>query len=171
TEGKTAYHRFLSLANQLPVVYMPRVKAGVEGSLLMPGIPVSEGVLNTVHQQLGEVDGIPALITDYHADNIRPNEHILLYTAEQQSYGEYRHRVSFTMREVMQNEFVVVNGCLALVNSDFANDMKGWTLVRVIGRNCSTQSIVTRCKYYEKFTTEEALQEAAKSYGGLKPSW
>jgi len=30
------------------------------------------------------------------------------------------------------------------------------------------QSIVTRCKYYERYTTEEALEEAAKSYGGLK---
>jgi hypothetical protein len=43
TEGKTAYHRFLSLANQLPVIYMPKNKDSVEGSLLMPGIPVSEG--------------------------------------------------------------------------------------------------------------------------------
>jgi hypothetical protein len=37
-----------------------------------------------------------------------------------------------------------------------------------VGNNCSTQSIVTRCKYYMQFTTEEALENAAKSYGGLK---
>ena len=62
----------------------------------------------------------------------------------------------------------VVDGCLALLDNDFANEKKGWALVRVMGKNCSSQSIVTRCKYYEQFTTEEALEEAAKSYGGLK---
>ncbi len=40
-------------------------------------------------------------------------------------------------------------------------------LVRVEGGRCSSQSLVTRCRYYEQFTTEEALQEAAESYGGL----
>ena len=115
TEGKTAYHRFLSLANQLPVIYMPKNKDSVEGSLLMPGIPVSEGSLSPMQLRFGEVDG-----------------------------------------------------CLALLDEDFANEMKGWALVSVMGKNCSTQSIVTRCKYYERYTTEEALEEAAKSYGGLK---
>jgi hypothetical protein len=46
--------------------------------------------------------------------------------------------------------------------------MKGWALVRLRGRYCSPQSIVTRCKLYEQYITEEALEEAAKSYGGLK---
>ena len=54
------------------------------------------------------------------------------------------------------------------MDSDFADEMKGWTLVRVQGKNCSSQGIVTRCKFYEQYTTEEALQEAAESYGGLK---
>jgi len=31
----------------------------------------------------------------------------------------------------------------------------------------SRQRVVTRCTYYERYTTEEALQAAAKSYGGL----
>ena len=72
TESKSAYHRFLSLANQLPVVYQPKDKAAAVGSLLMPGIPVSEGSLLPVQQRLGEVDGIPALITDRKADDVRP---------------------------------------------------------------------------------------------------
>ena len=168
TGGKTTYHRFLSLANQLPVVFLPKNKASVEGSLLMPGIPVSEGNLLTVHQQLGEVDGTPALITDRKADDVRPFEVFLLYTAEQQFQREDCPKVSFKMREVKRDEFTLVGGCLALVDNDFANDMKGWALVRVMGKNCSTQSIVTRCKYYVQFTTEEALEDAAKSYGGLK---
>ena len=39
TEGKTNYLGFLSLANKLPVVYMPKNKWEVEGSLLMPASP------------------------------------------------------------------------------------------------------------------------------------
>ena len=168
TEGKTAYHRFLSLCSQLPVVYMPRDNASTVSSLLMLGIPVSEGNLLPVQQQLGEVDGTPALITDRKADEVRPSEVFLLYTAEQQFHPEDCPKVIFKMREVKRDEFTLVDGCLALVDNDFDNEMKGWALVRVMGKNCSTQSIVTRCKYYEQFTTQEALEEAAKSYGGLK---
>ena len=168
TEGKTAYHRFLSLANQLPVVYMPKNKDSVEGSLLMPSIPVSEGSLSPVQSRLGDVDGMPALITDRKVGEVRPFEVFLLYTAEQQFQREDCPNVSFKMREVKRDEFAVVDGCLAFVDNDFGSEMKGWALVRVMGKNCSTQSIVTRCKYYEQYTTEEALEEAAKSYGGLK---
>ena len=72
------------------------------------------------------------------------------------------------MREVNRDEFAVVDECLALLNNDFANEMKGWALVRVMGKNCSSQGIVTRCTYYQQYTTEEALEAAAKSYGGLR---
>ncbi len=168
TEGKTVYHRFLSLSNQLPVVYLPKDKASAVSSLLMPGIPVSEGNLLPVQQRLGEVDGTPALITDRKADEVCPFEVFLLYTAEQQFHREDCPKVIFKMREVKWVEFTLVDGCLALLDNDFDNEMKGWALVRVMGKNCSTQSIVTRCKYYKQFTTEEALEEAAKSYGGLK---
>jgi hypothetical protein len=71
------------------------------------------------------------------------------------------------MREVSRLEMSVLNGCLALVNEEFAEEMKGWALVRVIENRCSPQTIVTRCTLYEQYTTEEALQVAAKSYGGL----
>lgn len=168
TEGKTAYHRFLSLCNQLPVVYLPKDNASAVSSLLMPGIPVSEGSLLPVQQQLGEVDGTPALITDRKADEVRPFEVFLLYMAEQQFFRKDCPKVIFKMREVKRDEFTLVDGCLALLDNDFDNEMKGWALVRVMGKNCSTQSIVTRCKYYEQFTTQKALEEAAKSYGGLK---
>ena len=70
TEGKTAYHSFLSLANQLPVVYLPKDKSSVRGTLLMPGIPISEGSLLPIQLRLSEVNGIPALITDRKADDL-----------------------------------------------------------------------------------------------------
>ena len=168
TVSKTAYHRFLSLANQLPVVYLPKSRSWVEGSLLMPGIPVSEGKLIPLQLQLGEVDGTPALLTDRKAADVRPFEVFLLYTAEQQFHREDCPKVVFKMREVKHEEFTMSDGCLALVDNDFSNETKGWALVHVMGRNCSTQSIITRCNYYQQFTNEEALEEAAKSYGGLK---
>jgi hypothetical protein len=168
TEGKTHYLGFLSLANKLPVVYMPKIKYDVEGSLLMPGIPVSGGTLRTMQQTLGEVDGIPALITDEKASNSLPYSAFLLYTAEQGTGRDDCPEVKFKVRAVQPDEFTFVDGCLALVDSDFANEAKGWALVRLQGKNCSSQGIVTRCKVYEQYTTEEALEEAAKSYGGLK---
>ena len=168
TQGKTAYHCFLSLANQLPVVYLPKNKAEIEGSLLMPDIPVSDGTLRPMQQTFGEVEGTHALITDRKINDIQPYEVFLLYTAEQQFHHEDCPEVSFKVREVKMDEFNEVNGCLALVGNDFANEMKGWALVRMKGRNCSSQGIVTRCKVYEQYTTEEALQLAVKSYGGLK---
>ena len=168
TQGKTNYLGFLSLANKLPVVYMPKNKWEVEGSLLMPGIPVSDGILRPMQQTLGEVDGTPALITDEKADNSLPYSAFLLYTAEQGTGHMNCPEVKFKVRVVQPDEFALVDGCLALVDSDFADEMKGWALVRVQGKNCSPQGIVTRCKVYEQYTTEEALEEAAKSYGGLK---
>ena len=60
-----------------------------------------------------------------------------------------------------------VDGQLALVGEEFADEMKGWALVRIIDDRCSPQTIVTRCTLYQQYTTEEALQAAAKSYGGL----
>ena len=61
----------------------------------------------------------------------------------------------------------VVDGQLALTGEEFADEMKGWALVQVIENRCTPQTIVTRCTLYEQYTTEEALQVAAKSYGGL----
>jgi hypothetical protein len=51
-------------------------------------------------------------------------------------------------------------GCLA-------DEKKGWALVKVVDDRCSPQTIVTRCTLYEQYTTEEALERATDSYGGL----
>ena len=146
THGKTNYNGFITLANQLPAV------------------PVSDGTLPPIKQWLGEVDGTAALITNLKADTLRDGEKLMLYTATQSARSMI---VSFKVREVMLDEFVEVDGCLSLVDNDFSDEMKGWALVRVNGELCSSQGIVTHCTYYEQFTTEEALQKAAQSYGGL----
>jgi hypothetical protein len=163
TQRPTAYNNFMSLANRLPVVYVD--KRNDQASFLMPGIPMSDGTLPEVKLQLGEVNGVAALITDLKTDERHIHEKLWLYTAVQDmSTGP---RVRFIMREVSRQEMIVLNGCLALVNEEFADEMKGWALVRVIDDRCSAQTIVTRCTLYQQYTTEEALQTAAKSYGGL----
>ena len=72
------------------------------------------------------------------------------------------------MREVSWwNDLTVVDGHLALVGEEFADEMKGWALVKVIDNRCSQQTIVTRCTVYQQYTTKDALERAADSYGGL----
>lgn len=165
TQHQTAYLNFASLATRLPVVYIPR--GGInEASFLMPGIPVSDGTRPVISQQLGEVNGIPALLTDLTESDLTFHTKFRLYTAEQTMAGEMP-RVRFSMREVRWSEMTAADGGMALVGEEFADEMKGWALVRVVGDSCSQQTIVTRCTLYQQYTTEEALQTAAKSYGGL----
>ena len=165
TNGKTNYNGFITLANRLPVVFVPKFWDDC-AALLMPDIPVSEGTLLPIKQQIGMVDGTPALMTNLKAAEWGQPERWMLYTAEQLE-GDTIPMVRFKVREVPLDEFTEVDGCLALVDNEFSNEMKGWALVRRDGDRCSSQGIVTHCTYYERFTTEEAMQKAAESYGGL----
>jgi hypothetical protein len=165
TKGPTDYNNFLSLANQLTVVYVEKVLME-RASFLMPGIPVSDGTLPEIKQQLGEVDGVPALITDLKAHDWEPLTKLWLYTAVQTG-SDRDALVRFSKREVSWEEVALVDGRYVLKGEEFADDMKGWALVLVKGERCSPQTIVTRCTLYEKYTTEDALETAADSYGGL----
>lgn len=165
TERGNAYQNFASLANRLPVVYVERIQME-NASFLMPGIPVSDGTLPALHQELGEVDGVPAFMTGLKYGERSFHEKLWMYTAEQKKEGPMP-RVWFSMREVTRREMTVVDGQLALVGEEFADENKGWALVRIDGSRCSPQIIVTRCTLYEQYATDEALQSAAKSYGGL----
>jgi hypothetical protein len=167
TERRTAYQNFASLANHLPVVYVLDNGIMNQASLLMPGIPMSDGTLPMVKQELGEVDGTPALLTDLRVEERSEHVTLRLYTAVQTIESEDLPRVRFSMREVSWWDMAVVDGRLALVGEEFADDMKGWALVKVIGDRCSPQTIVTRCTVYQQYTTEDALERAADSYGGL----
>lgn len=160
TQHKTAYQGFMSLANRLPVVYVP--KSGSDVSLLLPDIPVSAGTLPTIRQRL---EG-SSLLTDLKASDLGRGEELRLYTAEQLVDGR-SPQVRFSVRTVARSEMTEVEGCLALAGEEFGDAMKGWALVRVDGGRCSTQALVTRCTYYQQYTTDAALRAAAKSYGGL----
>ena len=161
----TAYNRFLSLMHRTEVVFLPQNGPLDGATMLLPEIPLSEGLLPSVKQQLGEVDGNAALITNLTRDCLNRGDKLILYTLTQDTQGT--PRVWFKRREVMPDEMTETSDGLALVSDEFADDMKGWALVHVRGERCSTQTAVTRCTYYTQFTTEEALQEAAASYGGL----
>lgn len=165
TKGPTAYNNFLSLANQLTPLYVEKTIMD-QTSFLMPGIPVSDGTLPEIKQQLGEVDGTPALITDLKAHDWEPWTRLWLYTGVQTG-SDRDAMVRFSKREVPWEEVTLVNGHYVLKGEEFTDEMKGWALVLVKGERCSPQTIVTRCTLYKQYTTEEALERAADSYGGL----
>ena len=166
TERQTAYANFASLANRLPVVFVPDNGLMRGASFLMPGIPVSDGKLPAIHEQLGEAEGIATLITDLKGEAWTPQTELLLYTAEQQIKCDMP-LVRFSVRKVAWEEMTFVDGHYVLKGEVFADDMKGWALVLVKGERCSPQTIITRCTLYQQYTTEEALEKAADSYGGL----
>lgn len=165
TQRANAYQDFASIANGLPVVYVEKTRM-TDASFLMPGIPVSNGTLPALEQHLGEVDGIPALITNLRAGDMNHGERLWLYTAEQHVEGDLP-RVRFSRSDLIWQRGTAANGPLILKGDEYADPMKGWAIVRVASDQCSPQTIVTRCTFYQQYMTEEALQRAVKSYGGL----
>ena len=161
----TAYTRFLSLMRRTEVVFLPQNGPLDGATMLLPEMPLSEGLLPTVKQHLGEVDGHAALLTNLTCESLRRGDKPILYTLTQDT--RWKPMVYFTRREVLPNEMTETADGLALISDEFADEMKGWALVLTHGERCSTQTAVTRCTYYRQFTTEEALQTAAASYGGL----
>ena len=167
TEHQSDYSGFVALANKLPAVFVDKRLADHKASFLMPDLPVSEGRLLAVKQHLGEVDGAVAFITNLKKKDVRPGVALWLYTAEQHvEYGV--PKVSFEDRKVKKTELVETEGGLALVGEEYADDNKGWALVLIEGKRCSTQGIVTRCTLYEQYTTKESLLAAAKSHSNRK---
>ena len=65
------------------------------------------------------------------------------------------------------DEATLVDGHYVLKGEEFSDEKKGWALVLARGERCSPQTIVTHCTLYQEYMTEDALQKAADSYGGL----
>ena len=164
--GQNVFTGFAKQANCLPVVYIPQRGPLYGASFLMPGIPVSGGTLMPVDQHLGEVDGTPALLTAMPRTALQEGDKFRLYTLRQEVAGG-RPRVAFSVRDVARSEFRNVGGGMALVDEAFGDNMAGWALVLTNRDRCSSQTVVTRCDYYLPYTTDEALQTAAATYGGL----
>lgn len=161
----TAYARFLSLMHRTEVVFLPK-KGPLDGAtMLLPDMPLSEGTMPTVKQHLGVVEGNTALVTNLTRDSLNRGDTLILYTLRQDTEGTPMVRIS--RREVTPSEMTETADGLVLISDEFSDDMKGWALVHVHGERCSTQTAVTHCTYHKRFTTEEAMQAAAASYGGL----
>lgn len=167
TEHQSAYSGFVALANRLPAVFVNDRDASNNASLLMPDIPVSEGTMLSVKQYLGEVDGVSALITNLKKSDISQGVELHLYTAEQKFEHE-SPKVYFQVKIVTKDELIETDNGMALVGDDFANTNKGWALVLIKGKRCSSQGVVTRCTLYQQYTTPEAMISAAKSHSNRK---
>ena len=81
-----------------------------QASFLMSGIPMSDGILPMVKQELGEVDGAPALLTDLKESDRTHHAKLRLYTAVQTLEHDFFPRVRFSMREVSWWDMTVVDG-------------------------------------------------------------
>ena len=175
-KSPTAYARFRALMRRTPVVFTPCRGTMADAILLLPGMPVSDGVLPVVEQWLGELPsdgtaqaaelhGTTALFTSLTASDLHCGDILRLYTLRQ-TIESSRPMVRIAAEDLSADDFQTVDGRLALVGDEFADEMAGRALVHIRGPRCSCQQVVARCTYYQPFTTEEALLAAA-SYGGL----
>ena len=181
-KGKnTLYNRFMSINMYSPVTYLEKGQYHSNKALLLPDMVISDGDLPSIQYQLGEVDGKPALLTDLTKASAKKMK-LLLFVLEQkvtqQPVEGDDFQLKITVEDVTVDDFVKVpstspspykstRGTLALIGERFADPMLGFALVRVESDDASHQRVVTNCTYYERYTTEEALQAAAKSYDGL----
>ena len=181
-EGENApYNRFMSVNLYSPVPYLKKQQYHSGNALLLPDMVVSDGPLSPISYQLGYVDGQPALLTDLTKASAKKDT-LLLYVLEQKvthwRKDEDLFRLRIKVETLKADDFVNVpstlmspyknvHGTLALVGERYGDQMLGFGLTRAKDGFASHQRVVTHCQYYERYTTEEALQAAAKSYGGL----
>ena len=190
---------FCTLMRKLPVVYLTKDERLKGASLLMPGMPVSDGMLPDIECRLGQVEGRPALLTSLRLSagarsipsllfgpraELKKSERLCLFRLRQrmpESDPEAVPRVAVRVEMLdIENcrdrepfagiELMDEDGRLALVGDTLGDDTMGWALVRMDGDNASSQRVVTRCRLYEQYITDQAQERAAKSYGGLTPS-
>jgi len=177
----TAYNRFMSVNCESPIPYLLKRQYHSGNALLLPDMIVSDGPLKPINYQLGEVDGRPALYTDLNKSAARKDT-LLLYVLHQRVIHWHEDEDLFQLDiqvepvsldrftvvpSTLQTPFKNIHGVLALVDERYGDPMLGFALVRVQEGHASRQRVVTRCTYYERFTTEEAMQAAAQSYGGM----
>ena len=177
----TTYNRFMSLNTASPVPYLGKLQYHSGNALLLPNMLLSYGPLKPISYQFVEVDGHQALFTDLTKQEVQ-NDSILLFVLRQKVithqdwYDQFYLKID--VETLTPDDFTIVpstlltpykgkDGCLVLVGERYDDPMMGFGLVRVKDGHASHQRVVTNCTYYERYTTEEALQAAADSYGGL----
>lgn len=119
------------------------------------------------------------LCTNHRNPQLLPDDSVRFYRLEQVA-GEGWPQVRIKCCEVQLNQdtrpnaalrdwqFFSVGGRLAIGRADDENT--GWAVVVYSDReqSASTQKVVTTCRLYEQYTTAEALERAAESYGNVE---
>ena len=168
--GKSSYGRFCTLMRKLPVAYLTKDERLKGAALLMPGMPVSDGMLPDIECQLGQVEGRPALLTSLRLSagartipsllygpraELKKSERLCLFRLRQrmpESDPEAVPRVAVRVEMLdIENcrdrepfagiELMDVDGRLALVGDTLGDDTMGWALVRMDGDNVSSQRV------------------------------
>jgi len=182
--GASACHRFRSINREVPDVFMNKSQRLNNMALLLPKMVLSDGPVSPINYQLEERDGQFVLKTDLTEAEAQKGR-LLLYVLQQKANREELHGVFLADHPTLSAKMVEVNpsaetqadsgfavtlvdGCMVLTGEMFADEMSGFGLVHVIDGCASTQQLVTRCTYYERYATEEALQTAFKEYKGIK---
>ena len=87
-----------------------------------------------------------------------------VYVRYESGHVPDKYRTYSGQRQEMHRRYA---GATIWIEWRYADDMKGWALVKVMDDRCSRQTIVTRCTLCQRYMTEDALEVAADSYGGL----
>lgn len=178
--GLSACHRFRSINQDVPDVFLDKYQLLNNSTLLLPGMVLSDGPVPSINYQLEKWNGQFVLKTDLTEEDAQKGR-LLLYVLRQEVYQnefcgvlvDERLTVSAKMVEVNSAAetqaisglaVAFVDGCMVLTGDMFADEMSGFGLVHVIDGHASTQHLVTRCTYYERYATKEALQAAFKEY-------
>ena len=171
-EGKcpSAQRQFLSVNSNLPHVYIPKQIIWSAAALLQPNMVVSDGPLPSFAYQFGEFQGEPALLTTLAETDAKQGQ-LLLYVfqqVEKNSTPSINTKVIDLSLATDDVKVTFSDDQLVLTSTMFTDSMSGFALVRIVNGHASRQTLITRCTYYERFTTDEALMIAAESYGIVK---
>jgi len=110
---------------------------------------------------------------------IKNGDHLRFYRFEQKMWGQFPKVEMTCLKFQLDNDprvnsshnrfqFLSVNGCLAIADAD--NEAMGWAVVLADEdeKHASTQQVITTSTFYDSYTTPEALQTAADTYGNVK---
>lgn len=147
---------------------------------LLTGIDVAE----TQELTIGCNDDLYQLLCSSNRNpQLMPSDTVRFYRFEQQLQGTCPKVKVDCLEMTLDNDprynpssrgwrFLSHEGRLAIGSADDEN--RGWAVV-IYGekeQSASKQQVITTCRLYEQYTTDEALAQAAESYGNVeKPSY
>ena len=148
-------------------VVVTNLLTGIDAEVTQPLVIASDADL---YNLLGSTRRNPQLM---------PGDRVRFYRFEQQLKGDCPTVKIACCEMVLDNDprhnpalrgwqFYSHEGRLALGGADDENT--GWAVV-LFGekeQNASTQKVLTNCRLYEQYTTDEVLQQAAESYGNVE---